>query len=1771
MPKSNDTEKRIVELRFENKQFTDAAKETMKALDDLDKSLKNTETNANAFDHLSNSLSNLNLGSLSRLSENVDSIGKHFTWFGRTVDRYSDQITDSIANMARSGISSLTSLYNKYFGFDPNLAGFDEYEKKMGSIQTILTNTASKGTTLEDVTEALDELNHYADKTIYNFQEMTRNIGTFTAAGIDLADATAAIKGISNLAAGVGSTPQQAANAMYQLSQALAAGTVTLQDWNSVVNAGMGGEYFQNALKETARQIAEAKGIAYETFEGTFRESISGKDGTGWLTSEVLLETLKKFAEDPALEEAATRVKTWSQLIDTMGESVQSGWAQSWEYVIGDLDEASDFFTAISKGFDSIVGSSAEARNEILKFWHDNGGRDQAIKALKNAFEALYRIFKPIRIAWENVFPPIGKQRILGLSEQILNFSSKLLISETSMERIANVTHIVAVAIKGLLSVVKIAAKGFSAIFTPTIKVVGRVLGALVDAASGFVYWLERFIGPITETEKAMTGVGEGATILERALAFGQFILHRLVRGFIDAGKGIGEFARQLGLGKFVDYFEAMADSAKHFVNNITLEDVISNFKMAQDKVVEFFASISERFPILGRFFSFLHSLVPSFNDISKAIESAGGPLKYLSELFDEFRASAMERIRWVWGALFGDEVESTTVKLDFYAERIGEILVRIRDFFIGFLTNTGPTLLKIADFFKPFVDILVRGLLKIREDLGDLDFNDLINALLLIRGWFMIESITDAFDSFGAVMEEVGFAIHGISDAISGFVESAAGIFDGVGDALKGFRNDANANALLKIALAIAVLAGSVFLLSKVKFDKGMEALFTFGALVAIMLGSMWVLSKMTDEEGEMTFDAKPFLMMAASVMLIAMAMKDMTELAKYDEHAFSLAAGYIATGILLLGGVQLALTKFGGLNPGLGVRVALGMVIMVKAVEGLIQNLVALATLARAGADLKSGVEYLIGIMTGLGVFFLLARNVGGFGIRAALGIVILSKCLSIIFDSIADFKIMELGEFAAKMFETTVMLGMIGALLALVSRFGNAKGILAIGASFIMLGTAMWIIANALNVIAGSGMKAKEVKQVVNSLGTLIGWFTIFGAVTNLTGGASEVGATFIVIAAGLWILVKALNGLSKVDMDTMGKAALALVAVLGTSALLGNIPSLTDGFEKLAGVLKKAGIGVLAFAAGLTILSGLLLFAAPLFVLLAAQMSTIVDAIVIIGKGVINVIVELAGPIAEAILVLIYEVLYFLNQYIVPIADELSLLIYKLIVLVIPSILDALGDGFYRIELYLGEKIWGLVAFLLELIAAALDDIHMPKFISDFFRTAAKGAESYKETAIQLANQMIDERSEEYAIRRKLNRIEIDANKALASWNLDEGATDAEANIISMIGDLTSTISFSGQKAVDEAKDLTNELSEELSAADAIIAFNEETNALELKQNEVYGPLPPKRMEGRAEAYELLKKKLEEYNYVLKENQENGAIELVKDVGTLNSALGVADNSLSDVSSTYTELLNLFNQNGDGLVPITFDMSNPMESLSTLSEQYGISTKDLLGSATEDGSTLGSNLIGGILEAYSNEDGSVSEAGTKLINRLLSSMNDAAEVHSPSDKTYETARMMILGIANGFKDGEENVFWSAYNAANKGVIGTKSAFDELSTMFDESFDYNPTISPILDVTGVQEGMWWLKSQFGPSPIMTVTGDIRAETPIDGAVEVMDSRQSDASNIIAELQAMRNDILLLGDDIAAMKIYLNDDTLVGNISGRIDDELGYANRRSIRSGRR
>lgn len=423
---SKTVDERVVEMRFDNSQFEKNVSTTMSTLDKFKQKL-NFGGVKKGFEEVGSAAQKVDMRGL---GAGVDAVSAKFSALQIMGTTALVNITNSAVNAGKRMVDALT--------LEPVMSGFQEYETQMNAVQTILANTQSKGSTLDDVNKALDELNHYADLTIYNFTEMTRNIGTFTAAGIDLKTSVSAIQGIANLAAVSGSTSQQASVAMYQLSQALAAGTVRLMDWNSVVNAGMGGEIFQNALKKTSELLGTGAEAAIKA-KGSFRESLS----TGWITSQVMLETLKKFTTSGAneyvaeytglsadavkstlesakaqygeanavkeaakalaeksgknreeieqalqlaktAEDAATKVKTFSQLWGVMKEAAQSGWARTWQIIVGDFEEAKNLLTPLSVFFTGVIGKISDARNKLLE-----GALGMGFKSLADKFNTI--------------------------------------------------------------------------------------------------------------------------------------------------------------------------------------------------------------------------------------------------------------------------------------------------------------------------------------------------------------------------------------------------------------------------------------------------------------------------------------------------------------------------------------------------------------------------------------------------------------------------------------------------------------------------------------------------------------------------------------------------------------------------------------------------------------------------------------------------------------------------------------------------------------------------------------------------------------------------------------------------------------------------------------------------------------------------------------------------------------------------------------------------------------------------------------------------------------------------------------------------------------------------------------------------------------------------------------------------------------------------------------------------------------------------------------
>ena len=497
----NTIDDRIVQMEFDNAQFESNVKTTMSTLDKL-KSELDFFGSAKSLSIISDAVGKIDVSALNDLTTGQT---KYWTLIGRTINNEMDKIAEKITSIGNSLAKELT--------VNPVSAGLSEYQMQLDSIQTILANTKSKGSTMEDVTAALDELNTYADYTIYNFSQMTKNIGTFTAAGVGLKTSVASIKGIANLAAVSGSNANQASMAMYQLSQAIAAGTVKLQDWNSVVNAGMGGETFQKALERTAKVMGTGVEEAMASVNGSFRESLS----KGWLTSDVLTETLaqisgaydeaalkaKGYSEEQAkaildlaqtATEAATQIKSLPQLIDVAKESLGSGWTKSFEYLFGNFEQAKETFTKIGNTMQKFIDMSSDARNSVLKDWSDMGGRRQLITGLANAFWSLAAVVLSVKKAFTDIFPTVTGKTLFDLTKKFREFTATLMISKQTSESIQGVFRGVFSVLKAGLSIVSAVIK----LLTPAAKVLLiladcllTILAPVGDLIAEFVLWVD--------------------------------------------------------------------------------------------------------------------------------------------------------------------------------------------------------------------------------------------------------------------------------------------------------------------------------------------------------------------------------------------------------------------------------------------------------------------------------------------------------------------------------------------------------------------------------------------------------------------------------------------------------------------------------------------------------------------------------------------------------------------------------------------------------------------------------------------------------------------------------------------------------------------------------------------------------------------------------------------------------------------------------------------------------------------------------------------------------------------------------------------------------------------------------------------------------------------------------------------------------------------------------------------------------------------------------
>ena len=655
-------DERVVSLKMNNKQFLSAIKESASGMDRLKESLK-MEGAANGLKRVGEIAKNTTLGDLARSAVDAASNMSVMQGIGIT----------ALGGIGAAAISAGKSMLQSFI--QPAIDGFHEYETQINAVQTILANTSQNGTTLDQVNAALDELNSYADKTIYNFTEMTSAIGTFTVAGVGLEDATASVKGFSNMAALSGANATQAAQATYQLAQAMSSGVVKLQDWMSLEHAGIAGKQFQDALIETSRIMNTGVDAAIEK-QGNFRLSLQ----EGWLTSEVMMQTLKVMTNDlseaqimemgyseeqahkmkqlaQAAGDSATQIRTFSQMIGTWGEALGSGWAETWRILIGDFNQAQTLFTSVGNWVSGAIGDMSRARNDFLKGFVDLGGRDEILRSMLNIFQAMIKVLGQIGTAFRRVFLNASPEGLYKIVKAFADFTEKLIITNNFADKLEW-------TFTGLFSVFHIFATIIGEVAQVIFTVASHIIGALFPAFSGInsgvfqitkvlgkaIYWFDQWFTKLDIGGKLLKLLLPPIDLVGKAIRWVVDAIHSFII-WLDFGSKVTNLGNSLkGLAsKFGLVKDALKNSVIGREFTAAIDSIKSEIDTAKTKMHEFGQSVGDK--LKAKLLSGKSALSDYFKGFDfNGMTSSEAIIASLGQKFDELgqKLKISEKVQWL-------------------------------------------------------------------------------------------------------------------------------------------------------------------------------------------------------------------------------------------------------------------------------------------------------------------------------------------------------------------------------------------------------------------------------------------------------------------------------------------------------------------------------------------------------------------------------------------------------------------------------------------------------------------------------------------------------------------------------------------------------------------------------------------------------------------------------------------------------------------------------------------------------------------------------------------------------------------------------------------------------------------------------------------------------------------------------------------------------------------------------------------------------------------
>lgn len=1335
-------DERVVSLKMNNKQFLSAIKESASSMDRLKESLK-MEGAANGLKRMGEIAKNTTLGDLARSAVDAASNMSVMQGIGIT----------ALGGIGAAALSAGKSMLQSFI--QPAIDGFKEYETQINAVQTILANTSQNGTTLDQVNAALDELNSYADKTIYNFTEMTNSIGTFTVAGIGLEDATNAVKGFSNMAALSGANATQAAGATYQLAQAMSAGKVQLQDWMSLEHAGIGGKQFQDALIETSRIMETGADAAIAKY-GSFRQSLQ----SGWLTSEVMLQTLKVMTNDlseaqimemgyseeqaaklkqlaQSASDSATQIRTFSQMIGTWQEALGSGWAETWRILIGDFNQAQQLFTAVGNWVGGVINSMSQARNDFLKGFVALGGREEILRSLLNIFWAVVKVLGQVGTAFRRVFLNASPEGLYKIVKAFADFTEKLLITNNFAEKLEwtftglfSVFHIFATIIGEVAQVIFTVASHIVQALFPAFTGINSGVFQITKVLGKAIYWFDQWFTKLDIGGKILKLLLPPIDLVGKAIKWVSDKIHDFIM-WIDftgkvrgAGEGLKNLASKFGLVK-----DALKNSVVGREFSAAMDSIKSGVDKAKSKINEFAGSVGDK--LKAKLVSGKAALSDYFKGFDFGdLSSSEAIVASLGNKFDELgqKLKISEKVQWlkeklvelkevlietwntvqnssVWPKLgkafsdVGSKVKDVALSFRDWVNGHGEVKAKAKEA-AGAVSEVGSAAAQAAKETGQAA----------KENFLKKWFEDIKQVATAIHLPELFDTIKQKFQEFK------DFVTNTFAPKVKEGVKNA---FGSIGNAL----SDANSN--LKSYDMGKILVGAIgggVLVAFTRWINSFKKNFDKIGNVADKIGDVFDKLGGVLEAFEQKVKAKALLTIAIALGVLAGALILMS-LVPAPKLFITIAAMKLMFNML-----QDMMDHLAGFTE---YKKGTAMLIPLMLTLGTTMLLMAAAVKILSTMDVKGAIVGVLAFRHILDAMADFLRRIHGMkGSGAAAGI-IMSLAVSCVILATAVYMLgsMDTGKAVQGVIALAAVITILSGFMVVVSKdpyMGKGAALLlSLAVSCNILVAAIWMLGT---------MDTGKLLQGVIALGVIIAELSVAMAIA---GRANARGAAAIIaMSAAVIVLTGAVAILGNMDIETLAKGLIALAAGL---AILAISMAAADAFKEggialgiasiaflaLASAMKtlstitwtQLAIGLIALAGGMLILvaaaAGAQYFAVGMIILTAALLALGLALLPIsIGMAAFAAVLGICATTGAAAFLVLTEGLKQLAAILPQVAIDFANAIANFIITLgskAPELAVAMGALLGAIIYAINVNIPGIVASLFILIQAMLTEL------------------------------------------------------------------------------------------------------------------------------------------------------------------------------------------------------------------------------------------------------------------------------------------------------------------------------------------------------------------------------------------------------------------------------------------------------------------------------